>query len=257
MHGRMIFGMPSQDLAAVLAMLAISLVTASLTRGRTFVEGAAITVTGVLIAWAACCLAFGLVRRPQDRRAWEAFTWLGEWDLDRYQATAGGPALPTRDDFRKWLKASPDRPDLGWIRTELFVMEQQFDKAQAAAEAMPADTPYERLEREAAFASIDWHSGGPGDTARLRAAAAEILPVNGEERLRADVTLAAAEVRRLLAVGDADPVRPMREVRNRLGARADGILWTALRKRLWSKFLTTAVTIVLVVVALNSAVPLT
>jgi len=254
--GPKIFGMASQDLAAVLAMLAIALVTASLTRDRTFVEGALITVAGVLIAWAACCVAFALARRPQDRRAWEAFTWLGEWELDRYVAVAGGPALPSRDDFRRWLKASPDDPKLGWIRTDLFVMEQEFDKARAAAEAMPVDTPSERLEREAAFASIDWYSGGPGDPTGLRAAVAEILPADGDERLRAEVTLAAAEVRRLLATEDADPARPMREMRDRLGARADGILWSALRRRLWSKFLTTALTIVLVVVALNSVLPL-
>jgi hypothetical protein len=254
--GPKIFGMASQDLAAVLAMLAIALVTASLTRGRTFVEGAVITVAGVLLAWAACCVAFALARRPQDRRAWEAFTWLGEWELDRYVAVAGGPALPSRDDFRRWLKASPDDPKLGWIRTDLFVMEQEFDKARAAAEAMPVDTPSERLEREAAFASIDWYSGGPGDPTGLRAAVAEILPADGDERLRADVTLSAAEVRRLLATEDADPARPMREMRDRLGARADGILWSVLRRRLWSKFLTAALTIVLVVVALNSVLPL-
>ena len=253
--GPRIFGMPSQDLAAVLAMLAIALVTAGLTRGRTFVEGASITVAGVLVAWAACCLAFVFVRRPQDRRAWEAYTWLGEWELDRYVAIAGGPALPSRDDFRKWLKASPDVPELGWIRTELFVMEREFDKARAAAEAMPVDTEYERLEREAAFASIDWYGGGPGDTEGLRSAVAEIRPADGEERLRAEVTLAAAEVRRRLAIGDADPARPMREVRDRLGARANGILWSVLRKRLWSKYLTTATTIVLVVLALNSVLP--
>ena len=256
MLGPRIFGMASQDLAAVLAMLAIALVTASLTRGRTFVEGALITVAGVLVAWAAACVAFVLVRRPQDRRAWEAFTWQGEWELDRYRAVVGGPALPSRDDFRKWLKASPDQPELGWIRTELFVMEREFDKAQAAAEAMPVDTPYDRVERETAFASIDWHSGGPGDTGELRAAAAEILPADGDERLRADVSLAAAEVRRLLAVGDTDPARPMRELRDRLGARADGILWTVLRRRLWSKFLMTALTIVVLIVALTSAFPL-
>jgi hypothetical protein len=256
MLGSRIFGMASQDLASVVAMLAIALVTASLTRGRSFVEGALVTVAGVLVAWAACCIAFVMVRRPQDRRAWEAFTWLGEWELDRYRAIVGGPALPSRDDFRKWLKASPDRPELGWIRTELFVMEQEFDKARAAAEAMPVETPNERVEREAAFASIDWYSGGPGDTTGLRAATAEIVPGDGEERLRAEVNLAAAEVRRLLGVGDADPVRPMRELRDRLGARADGIIWTVLRRRLWSKFLTTALTIVVIVVALESIIPL-
>lgn len=255
MLGPRIFGMATHDLAAVVAMLAIALVTASLTHGRSFVEGALVTVAGVVVAWAACCIAFVLVRRPQDRRAWEAFTWLGEWELDRYRAIVGGPMLPSRDDFRKWLKASPDLPELGWIRTELFVMEREYDKARAAAEAMPVDTPNERVEREAAFASIDWYSGGPGDTTGLRAATVEILPGDGEERLRAEVTLAAAEVRRLLGVGDADPVRPMREVRERLGARADGIIWTVLRRRLWSKFLTSALTIVVIVVVLESIIP--
>jgi hypothetical protein len=256
MLGPRVLGLPTGDLASLVLMFAAALVTASLVHGRPFVEGALVTLAGGLVAWAVGSVAYVLARRPKDRRAWEAYTWLGEWELDRYRAIVGGPALPSKDDFRKWLKASPDLPELGWIRSELFVMEQEFDKARAAADAMPVDTPYERVEREAAFASIDWYSGGHGDATALRAAAAEILPADSDERFRAEVNVAAADVRQLLGLGDVDPARPMRELRDRLGARADGILWTVLRRRLWSKFLMTALTIVVLIAALTSAFPL-
>ena len=256
MLGPRVLGLPTGDLASLVLMFAAALVTASLVHGRPFVEGALVTLAGGLVAWAGGSVAYVLARRPKDRRAWEAYTWLGEWELDRYRAIVGGPMLPTKDDFRKWLKASPDRPDLGWIRAELFVMEREFDKARETAEAMPVDTPYDRVEREAALASTDWYSGGPGDTTALHAAADEVPPDAGDESLRVAVIVASAEVRKLLAAGDPDPTRPTREVRNRLGARADGILWTVLRRRLWSKLLMTALTIVVLVVALTSAFPL-
>ena len=242
--GPKIFGLATYELASGISLFVIAVATVSLLHGRAFVEGALVAIGGVLVGWAVCSVTFVLARRPNDRRAWEAFSWMGEWELDRYRAVAGGPMLPTKGDFQKWLKASPDDPRLGWIRSELFVMERCFDDARAATEAMPVDTPYDRVERESALASIDWYTGGPGDTAELRAAADAVLPADGEEGLRAEVTFAVAEVRRLLSVGDPDPARPMREARDRLGARADGILWTMLRRRLWSKLLYSAAVIV-------------
>ena len=239
--GPKVFGAATYEFAAGISLFLVAVATVTLIHGRPFVEGALIGIVGVLVAWAVGCLAFVVARRPADRRAWEAYSWLGEYELDRYRAAAGGPALPTKGDFQKWLKASPDDPQLGWIRSELFLMERRFDEARAAAEAMPVDTPYDVVERESALTAVDWYTGGAGDTAGLRAATDAVVPADGEERLRAEVTVAAAEVRRLISAGDPDPARPMREARDRLGARADGLLWTVLRRRLWSKLLFMAV----------------
>ena len=254
--GPKVLGLATYELACAVVLLAGGVATVTVLRGRPLVEAALIAGLGIVVTWAATCAVWVLARRPADRRAWEGYSWLGEWELDRYRAQVGGPALPTAGDFRKWLKASPDLPELAWIRAELFVMQGQLDEARAAATAIPDDTPYGRVERESALASVDWHSGGPGDTTDLRAATGEVVPAASDERLRAEVALAAAEVRRLLAVHDADPARPMRDIRDRLGARADGILWVVLRRRLWTKLLGSAALIVFMVLALDGLVSL-
>jgi hypothetical protein len=249
-----ILGVTAHELASGLILLLVGVGTAALLPGRPAVESGLVIAGGIVVAWGLCCASWILVRRPRDRRAWEAFTWLGEWELDRFRALAGGPALPTPNDFRRLLTSSPDRPDLAWIRAEMLVMDRRFDEARAAAGMIPDDTPYGHVEREAALTSIDWHSGGPGDTAALRSAVDAVIPATGDERLRAEVVFASAEVRRLLAAGDPDPTRPMRAARDLLGHRADGILWRVMRRRLWPKVLRAAFLIVLVVVGLDRLV---
>jgi hypothetical protein len=100
---------------------------------------------------------------------------------------------------------------------------------------MPDSTPSERWARASAMDFVDWLAGGPGDMAGLRAAAAELQPPDGDERLRAEVSIATAEVRRRMADGRTTPgdaIDPLLEVRQRLGRRADGEVGRALRRRL-------------------------
>jgi hypothetical protein len=105
---------------------------------------------------------------------------------------------------------------------------------------MPASTPQERWERVNALDSVDWRSGGPGDPAGVAAAAAELLPIDADDHLRAEVSMAIAEVRWRMAGGRAGPgdaAEPLIEVRERLGHRADGQVGRALRSRLLTLFL--------------------
>jgi hypothetical protein len=102
---------------------------------------------------------------------------------------------------------------------------------------MPTTTPIERVERASTLAYVDWLDGGRGDLASLRAAAGDVLPIDSPDRLRAEVITAAGETRVAIGEGLPDPLRPLRAVRDRLGARADGILWTALRRRAWPSIL--------------------
>ncbi len=76
---------------------------------------------------------------------------------------------------------------------------------------------------------------GDGDLAGMREAAAQVLPPDGDDRLRAEVTIAVARVRRLMAEGRGaadDAVQPFLEVRELLGSRADGQVGRALRPRI-------------------------
>ncbi len=111
----------------------------------------------------------------------------------------------------------------------------RYDEARAAAAAMPDATPAERWARAEAMESIDWRAGGDGDIEALRAAAAELQPPDGDERLRAEVSIAAAEVKRRMADGRTTPgdaLEPLVQVRSLLGHRADGQVGRALRRRM-------------------------
>lgn len=185
---------------------------------------------------------------PRSRRAFEAFSWLGEWELDQARRLTGGRVPTTRWGARRWLTRHPDRPEAAWLRVEILLLAGELDAARALSDQLPEATPEERFQRAAARELVDWISGGDGMVDEMVAAADRLEPVDGDERLRAEVAIAAARVRRLAAghgavaaesagtaAGGAvpgDPLEPLLEVRDRLGSRADGQVGRALRPRL-------------------------
>jgi hypothetical protein len=178
----------------------------------------------------------------RSRRAFEAFSWLGEWELRRLGLSPF--RIPTtRAAAVRWLTAHPEIPtDPGLIgyHAELLTLAGRYDEARALAAQMPSETAQQRWERAEALDSVDWRAGGEGDLAGMEAAAAELRPLDGDERLRAEVSIATAKVRRRMADGRATPgdaVEPLLEVRVRLGKRADGQVGRALRRRLLTVFL--------------------
>ena len=192
------------------------------------------SVIGALLATEAYIRAMP----PRSRRAFEAFSWLGEWELARARATVGGlPSSP--EDAEAWLASHPTGTitnlDELPIRVEILLLAGRIDDARSAIERLPTITPSDRFERAALVDLVDWRSGGPGDVAAMEAAAEEVHPRDGDERLRADVTIAVAKVRRRMADGRAaagDAAQPLLDVRPRLGHRADGQVGRALRRRL-------------------------
>jgi hypothetical protein len=173
------------------------------------------------------------------RRAFEAFSWLGEWELRRYRLSPF--RVPTKPAAaERWLARHPETPETLGLRAELLSLARRFDEARATAERMPTSTPQERWDRTETLDSVDWRAGGTGDPAGLAAAAAELLPIDGDEHLRAEVTIATAEVRNRMADGRSTPgdaAEPLIAVRERLGHRADGQVGRALRVRLLLTFL--------------------
>jgi hypothetical protein len=175
---------------------------------------------------------------PRSRRAFEAFSWLGEWELGRARAAVGGvPTSP--EDAEAWLAAHPEDPiavpDELPIRIEILLLAGRIDEARAALGRLPDDTPWARFERAALADLVDWRAGGDGDIVAMEAAAEDVHPRDGDERLRADVTIAVAKVRRRMADGRAgagDAAQPLIDVRPRLGRKADGQVGRALRRRL-------------------------
>ena len=127
------------------------------------------------------------------------------------------------------LPASPSK------RIEILLFAERIDEARAMLRRLPTGTPWERFEHAALRDLVDWRAGGDGDLAGMREAAAAIVPRDGDDRLRAEVTIAVARVRRLMAEGQTTPdeaVKPFLEVRDLLGHRADGQVGRALRPRI-------------------------
>jgi hypothetical protein len=177
---------------------------------------------------------------PRSRRAFEAFSWLGEWELARAQELSGRPVPTSPEEARRWLAERPervDRLDEAALRVEVLVLAGEIDDARSLVERMHARTAtgWERFEVAALRDLVDWRSGGEGDLPGMAAAAEAIQPIDSDDRLRADVTVAVARVRRRMADGRSTPgdaAEPLVEVRERLGDRAKGQVGRALRRRI-------------------------
>jgi hypothetical protein len=186
-----------------------------------------------------------LVARPsRARRAYEAFSWLAEWEIARAKALTGRGMPMRKGSVDSWLEAIPDTPETGWIRVEGLAWLERFDEAREVIARMPVGTPYERFEQRHAMDYIDWMTGGEGDPEGLRAAADELDPGDEETRLRAAVALAIRESARIAAErGPEEALEPLLRARDLLGAGADRQLWRAL----WPRYLPIAVASALVI----------
>jgi hypothetical protein len=224
------FDVPLNVAAGSVVVGAGFVATVALTGGRPLADVAIIVVAASIATGLAAALAWATVWRPASRRAFEAFAWLGEHDLARFRALTGNRYPPTLPGMQRYAAHEPERREDRWIRAEVLAATGDFDGSAAMAERMPADVAAERAERAVALTYADWLRGGRGDPTASRAEAATIDPADEESRLVAEVGVAVTEVRALLARGDPDPARPLREARAMLGRRADGILFTAARR---------------------------
>lgn len=169
-----------------------------------------------------------------SRRAFEAFSWLGEWEAAEVRRLTGGGIPSSPQAASLWL-ARPERPEELAFRVEVLVFAGRHDEARALLPKLPTATPWDRFSVAALRDLVEWHAGGEGDIAGMAAAAAAIGPDDSDDRLRAEVSIAVSKVKRLMATGvasGAEAVAPLVAVRERLGSRADGQIGRALRRRL-------------------------
>jgi len=191
-----------------------------------------------------------VARPPRARRAFEAFSWLGEWEIARAKALTGRGTPMTKGGVVEWLEEFPDTPETGWLRVEGLAWLERFDEARAVIARMPDELPYERFERRYAIDLIDWMTGGDGDPEGLRAAAAELDQGDEETRLRATVALAIRDSARIAAERSPEmALQPLLDARKLLGARADNQLIRAL----WPRYLPISVVTAIIVWVLFGA----
>jgi hypothetical protein len=218
-------------MAAGLVVLGAGLwATVIAAHGRELPPAVVLSAAGAVATGLLAALAWATVWAPASRRAFEAFAWLGERDLARFRAVSGGRHPATLDGMKRYVVDSPERPDDLWVRAEVSAATGDLAGARSFADRMPVGTPGERADREVLRAYADWLSGGTGDPAAARAATAEIDGSDADARLVAEAALAITVVRHRIAQGDPDPGAALRELRDRLGHRADGVLFAGARR---------------------------
>jgi cadmium resistance protein CadD (predicted permease) len=230
-----------QELAAIVAIVVSQLVV-SFALAIAGVPGVVTAVVLAVVGAVAATEAYIRAMPPFNRKAFEAFSWLGDEEIARVREVTGEGVPLSRRAAEAWLTRHPATAETARMRPEVLLMAGRVDDARTAAEALPTGTPWERATRAATIELVAWLAGAGGELDELEAAARE-LPAKSDDGLRAAVLLAAARTRLRMSDGRSeagDAALPLVEVRARLGHRADGQVGRALRRRLLPVFFVTA-----------------
>jgi hypothetical protein len=177
-----------------------------------FVMAAAGALAGVVVA------ILALPRRI--RRAFEAYSWLGHAEVERFKERTGSKVPNQVGAIEQWLAANPATPAMRLPRIEILAFLGRFAEARDeldVATAAISDTDAETaFEIETLRQYIDWLELGSTDLTALRAAAAR-LPRTQAQQLMGAVTLAISETRIRLVDRDPNWMAPLEAVRPSLG----------------------------------------
>ena len=176
------------------------------------------------------------------RRAFEAYSWLGRTELDRFQARTGGPVPTKPADIDRWLASTPSTSATRLGRIEVLAFVGRHAEARAELDALQAASNAELFEAASLRQYIDWLETGVVDHSEL-AAAVERLPSGSTARRMGDVNVALAEARIRFMARDPAWSTALQAVRPSLGRAASMV---ALRDT-WVKFGAIAFTVGLVV----------
>lgn len=149
-------------------------------------------------------------------RAFEAYSWLGRAEVDRFQARTGSRVPTNRRDMERWLAGSPSTSAFRLSRVEMLAFVGRYDEALAELDGVVVTGPDLAFERATLAQYIGWLQDGDPRLDELRASAAD-LPLDRAGRLAADVTIAIAEARDQFMRGIPTWSRPLEDVRARLG----------------------------------------
>ena len=224
------------DVASLVALVVSLIVLGLLPIGNQWIH------LGVVIVFSAVVASEAWIRAlpARTRLAFEAFSWLGDTEIERARALTGSEAPATQKAAEEWLRRVPESPLTDWARAEVLILAGRPEEARAIVDRMPADTPAERFELASTRELVEWANGGSTDTSGMEAALEALGPEGSEARLRGEVTIASARVRHAMSAGqpaEGDVLEPLIDVRERLGALADGQVGRAMRKRLIPAYL--------------------
>lgn len=193
-------------------------------------------VPGVQLAVAAIGALLGVVAAylsvpTGTRRAFEAYSWLGRTEMDRFKERTGSRVPTTPTDIDRWLASTPPSPATRMARIEVLAFIGRYEDARAELGASQPTNPAERFEAASLRQYIDWLATGEDDTTDLTFAAAA-LPRGSLDRRMADVNLALAAARIRWMERDPAWSQPLQAVRGSLGREASMVVV----RDTWSKF---------------------
>ena len=149
-------------------------------------------------------------------RAFEAFSWLGRSEMDRFERRTGGKVPVPRPEQERWLDEHPPNGTARLERIEILAFLGRLDEARAELEEVVATGPDQAFERASLLQYVGWLSDGEARLDAFRAAVAD-LALDSHHRRAADVNIALGDARERFMRTDTDWSRPLREVRPGLG----------------------------------------
>ena len=199
-------------IAVVVAILGTPLIADSLP----FLAGtAAVAAVGALIGSVA---AYASVPVPL-RDAFEAYSWLGRTEMDRFYKRTGGPVPTKPDEIERWLSSTPETQATQTSRIEVLAFVGRHAEARAELATLQPRTREDAFEAASLRQYIDWLETGESDTTDLRAATAA-LAAGSLARRMADVNLALADARVGFVQRDPTWSTALQHVRPSLGRAA-------------------------------------
>jgi len=156
-------------------------------------------------------------------RAYEAFSWLGRSEMDRFTARTGGQVPVKRPDIERWLAETPPTPPMQVGRIEFLAFVGRLDEARAELGGLDVTGADVAFEGASLAQYIGWLTDGDPRIEEFRAAIAE-LPLDAHYRNAAQVTVALAEARERYMRADPAWSRPLQAVRPSLGGAASSVV---------------------------------
>jgi hypothetical protein len=172
-------------------------------------------LVGAPVAGAVATAVAFLLVPLRVHRAFEAYSWLGRLELDRFQDRIGGHAPTNAEQIDAWLVAHPQTPAVVLPRVELLAFVGRYEDARRELATLePSEET--AFERASLIQYIDWlETAAPGVDDLRRAAGT--VGQGSEARHAADVTVALAEARERVVRDDPEWFAPLEAVRGRLG----------------------------------------
>jgi hypothetical protein len=197
-----------------------------------------------------------LVLPRRIRRAFEAYSWQGHAEVERFKERTGSP-VPTRmEAMEQWLVTNPATPAMRLPRIEILAFLGRFGEAKeelevaiAASSDADAETAF---EIETLRQYIDWLELGSTDLTALRVAAAA-LPPRAELRKMGDVTLAISEARIRLVERDPNWTAPLEAARPGLERAPWRVTIVDTWRQIWMLFAIVGLITALIVPLLRGA----